>query len=132
VSIGNAGQIIDSLFVDNLHLSALGEYYLSLVSYASVYRRSPVGAWAPANVSAQQANALQNLAWQSVSNYYNSASEPSMEQCQALMRDEVCNAYANHSGNTAVAGSCSYRFSEQAQSNPFYYDAASDSGFWFR
>jgi hypothetical protein len=131
VSIGNAGQIIDRLFVDNLHLSPLGEYYLSLVSYASVYRRSPVGAWAPSNVSAEQAGALQNLAWQSVSNYYNTASEPSMSQCQALMRDQVCSAYANYAGNPGVAAGCIDRFAQQAQNNPFYYNAASDNGFWF-
>jgi hypothetical protein len=131
VSIGSAGQIIDRLFTDSLHLSALGEYYLSLVSYASVYRRSPVGAWAPSYVTAEQANALQSVAWQSVSNYYNSASVPSMEQCQAVMRDQVCSAYANYSGNLGVAGNCSGLFTQQAQSNPFYYSAASDNGYWF-
>ena len=93
--------------------------------------RSPLGAWAPSGVSAEQANALQNLAWQSVSNYYNSASTPSMDQCQAVMRDEVCNAYASYSGNTGVAAGCIGRFTQQAQTNPFYYSAASDSGYWF-
>ena len=132
VSTGNAAQTIDRLFTDSLHLSPLGEYYLSLVTYASVYRRSPVGAWAPSNVTAEQASALQNLAWQSVSNYYNTASVPSMDQCQAVMRDQVCSAYANYSGNTGVASSCSARFTEQAQSNPFYYSAASDYGYWFQ
>jgi hypothetical protein len=131
VSVGNAGQIIDRLFVDSLHLSPLGEYYLSLVSYASVYRRSPVGAWAPSNVTAEQAGALQNLAWQSVSNYYNNATTPSMDSCQAVMRNEVCTAYANYSGNAGVAAGCSDRFAQQAQNNPFFYSAASDNGFWF-
>jgi hypothetical protein len=131
VSTGNAAQTIDRLFTDNVHLSALGEYYMALVSYASVYRRSPVGAWVPSGVTAEQVSALQNLAWQSVSNHYNSASEPGMDQCQALMRDEVCNAYANYSGNTGVAGACIGRFTQQAQANPFYFDAAADSGYWF-
>ena len=54
-----------------------------------------------------------------------------MEQCQAVMRDQVCSAYANYSGNPGVAGSCSGRFALQAQSNPFYYSAASDNGYWF-
>jgi hypothetical protein len=131
VSSGNAAQTIDRLFTDSLHLSPLGEYYMALVSYASVYRRSPVGAWVPSGVTAEQANALQNLAWQSVSNYYNSASEPGMDQCQAVMRDQVCSAYATYSGNWGVAANCSDRFSQQAQTNPFYFDAASDYGYWF-
>ena len=131
VSTGNAGQTIDRLFTDSLHLSPLGEYYLSLVSYASVYRRSPVGAWAPAGVTAEQANALQNVAWQSVSNYYNTASEPSMDQCQAVMRDQVCSAYASYAGNNGVAAGCIGRFTQQTQANPFYYSAGTDSGYWF-
>ena len=131
VSVGNAGQVIDSLFVDSLHLSPLGEYYLSLVTYASVYRRSPVGSWAPSNVTAVQAAALQNLAWQSVSNYYNTASDPNMDECQAVMRDQVCSAYASYSGNWGLAASCSDRFTQQSQNNPFFYSAASDNGFWF-
>jgi hypothetical protein len=131
VSGGDAAQTIDRLFTDSLHLSPLGEYYMALVSYASVYRRSPVGASAPYGVTAEQAYALQNQAWQSVSNYYNSQSVPGMEQCQAVMRDEVCSAYANYSGNWGVGAICSDRFSQPAQSNPFYFDAASDYGYWF-
>jgi hypothetical protein len=132
VSSGNAGQTVDRLFTDSLHLTPLGEYYLSLVSYASVYRRSPVGAWAPSGVTAEQAAALQNVAWQSVSRYYNSAATPSMDQCQAVMRDQVCNAHASYSGNASAASSCVARFAQSSQSNPFYYSAATDAGYWFR
>lgn len=131
VSSGNAGQTVDRLFTDSLHLSPLGEYYLSLVSYASVYRRSPVGAWAPSGVTAEQASALQNVAWQSVSNYYNNASVPSMEQCQAVMRDQVCNAYASYAGNPGAGSSCVARFGQSSPSNPFFYSAATDAGYWF-
>jgi hypothetical protein len=74
---------------------------------------------------------LQNQAWQSVSNHYNSESVPGMEQCQALMRDQVCSAYANYAGNWGVAANCSDRFSQQAQTNPFYFNAATDYGYWF-
>jgi hypothetical protein len=130
VSTGDAALTIDRLFTDALHLSPLGEYYLSLVTYASVYRRSPVGAWAPADVTAEQASALQNVAWQSVSNHYNTAGEPSMDQCQAAMRDQVCSAYANYSGNTGVAATCGARFSQQDQGNPFFYGAETDQGYW--
>ena len=131
VSTGNAAQTIDRLFTDSLHLSPLGEYYLSLVTYASVYRRSPVGAWAPSNVTAEQASALQNLAWQSVSNYYNTASVPSMDQCQAVMREQYCSTFAAYKNQPGMLGTCLGRFSEQSQNNPFYYNADSDAGHWF-
>ncbi len=130
LSGGGAGATVDRLFTDGVHLTTLGEYYLSLVSYASVYRRSAAGAWAPAGVTAEQAGSLQKLAWQAVSNHYNNAATPGMDQCQALMRNEVCTAYANYSGNPGLASSCSARFSEQSQNNPFYY-GGNDSGYWF-
>ncbi len=130
ISGGGAGATVDRLFTDSLHLTNVGEYYLALVSYASVYRRSPVGAWVPAGVTAEQAGSLQNFAWQAVSNHYNNATTPNMDQCQALMRNEVCAAYANYSGNPGLASGCSARFSEQSQNNPFYY-GGNDSGYWF-
>jgi hypothetical protein len=130
ISGGGAGATVDRLFTDSLHLTPVGEYYLSLVSYASVYRRSPVGAAVPYGVTAEQASSLQNIAWQAVSNHYNNASVPSMDQCQAAMRDQVCSAYANYSGNPGLAGGCSARFSEQSQNNPFY--GGNDSGYWFQ
>jgi hypothetical protein len=130
ISGGGAAATVDRLFYDSLHLTPLGEYYLALVSYASVYRRSPVGAAVPSGVTAEQASGLQNLAWQAVSNYYNNASAPNMDQCQAAMRNEVCSAYANYSGYYGVAASCSARFSEQSQNNPFY--GGNDAGYWFQ
>jgi hypothetical protein len=132
ISAGSAAATVDQLFTDALHPSALGEYYLSLVTYASVYRRSPVGAWAPQGVTAQQAAALQQMAWQSVSNHYNAnATEPSPSQCQAAMREQVCTAYASYSGNPNNAAGCIARFGEASQNNPFHYDAASDRAYWF-
>jgi hypothetical protein len=107
-----------------------GVYYMALVSYASVYRRSPVGAWAPAEVSAQQARALQDIAWQSVANHYNSASTPSMSQCQATMREQYCSAFASYKGGTGMLSGCIGRFTEQTQNNPLYYSAGSDAGYW--
>ncbi len=96
-----------------------------------MYRRSPVGAWAPSGVTAEQATALQNVAWQSVSNHYNSATTPSMEQCQAVMREQVCSAFASYSGYSGVAAVCGARFTQQDRGNPFYYSAAADAGYWF-
>jgi hypothetical protein len=43
ISAGSAAATVDRLFTDALHLSPLGEYYMSLVSYASLYRRGAEG-----------------------------------------------------------------------------------------
>jgi hypothetical protein len=131
ISGGSVRETMDRLFSDDVHLTRIGAYYMALVSYSSIYRRSPVGAWAPADVTAQQARALQDIAWQSVANHYNSAGTPSMSQCQAVMREQYCSAFASYKGDPGMQGGCISRFSQQTQQNPFYYDAGSDAGYWF-
>jgi hypothetical protein len=131
VSGGSTRQTMDRLFSDNVHLTPTGAYYMALVTYASVYRRSPEGAWAPSQVTAEQARSLQQVAWQSVAGHYSSASTPSMSQCQAVMREQYCSAYGAYKGGSGMVGGCVNFFSAQSQDNPFYYNAASDSGYWF-
>lgn len=53
---------LDSLFVDDVHLTRLGNYYIALVTFAYMFRKSPVGAWHPADVNIEQAKALQDVA----------------------------------------------------------------------
>jgi hypothetical protein len=130
ISGGSVRQTMDRLFSDDVHLTSLGSYYMALVTYASVYRRSPVGAWVPSGVSAEQARSLQQTAWQSVSSHYNGATTPSMQQCQALMREQYCSAFAAYKGGSGFVERCVGRFSEQSQNNPFYYNAGGDAAYW--
>lgn len=53
---------IDSLVSDDVHLTRLGNYYIALVTFAFTFRHSVQGAWHPAAITAQQANALQTVA----------------------------------------------------------------------
>jgi hypothetical protein len=130
ISGGGTRQTMDRLFSDNVHMTPTGAYYMALVTYASVYRRSPVGAWAPAGVTAEQARSLQQVAWQSVADHYNGASTPSMSQCQAVMREQYCSAFDAYKGG-GTASNCISRFSAQNQDNPFYYNASTDAAYWF-
>lgn len=132
ISGGSAAATHDRLFSDDVHLKPLGAYYMALVTYASVYRRSPAGAWAPPEVSAEQAQSLQQVAWQSVANYYNSAPSRSMAECQSLMVNQVCPAfvsYKNMGGD--YQNYCASRFSVQSQDNPFWFDWGSDAWYWY-
>jgi hypothetical protein len=127
----NVRQTVDRIFNDDVHLTPLGIYYMALVNYASVYRRSPVGAWAPAGVTTTQAQSLQTVAWQAVSNHFNTFTAPDLEQCRAAMRDTVCAAYFNISSRPDQIGICSRIFSDMTQRNPFYFNASTDSSYWF-
>ena len=126
---GTVRQTMDRIFLDNVHLNPVGIYYMALVNYASVYRRSPVGAWAPAGVTSEQKNSLQALAWQAVSSHFNNYREPDLAQCRQIMVNSVCPAFWKFAKLDGKA--CSEPFSDQAQSNPFYFDASTDRGYWF-
>ena len=64
---------INHFFIDDIHLNDLGNYYIALVQYATIYRSSPAGAAVPktlaASLTAAQALQLQQMAWNVVSEY---------------------------------------------------------------
>jgi hypothetical protein len=59
------------MFYDNVHPGDAGRYLLCMTWYAAFYGESPVGKMPPlhANLTAEQAAALQQLAWEVVKNY---------------------------------------------------------------
>ena len=72
-TIGWTPEGINHFFIDDIHLNDLGNYYIALVHYATIYRSSPAGAAVPQNLAssltAAQALELQQMAWNVVSNY---------------------------------------------------------------
>ncbi|NJN00886.1 MAG: hypothetical protein HC793_04870 [Aquincola sp.] len=54
-----------------------------------------------------------------------------MSQCQAVMREQYCSAFGAYTGASGNVGNCISRFSMQNQDNPFYFNAATDSAYWF-
>jgi hypothetical protein len=131
VTGANVAETVNRLFTDDVHLTNLGIYYMALVNYGSVYRRSPVGAWAPSGVNAAQAQALQTIAWQAVTNHYNNFTPPDLAQCRTVMRDAVCPAFFNFTGRPEQAGQCMNFFTATTQNNPFYFNASTDRNYWF-
>jgi hypothetical protein len=53
------GVTVASLFRDDVHLSALGAYFMALVVYTELFERSPVGAAVPQGLDTTAARALQ-------------------------------------------------------------------------
>ena len=53
---------------DDIHPSWLGVYFVALVHFATLYRRSPIGLPAPADLPPPAAEHLQRLVWDVVSN----------------------------------------------------------------
>ncbi len=54
--------------IDDIHASQYGIYFVTMVQYATIYRRSPVGLPAANGVSANVARLMQEIAWNVVVN----------------------------------------------------------------
>jgi hypothetical protein len=68
----------EPLFRDQVHLSPLGNYFIGLVQFATIFRRSPIGATTTVrnesgdvvvDVPAETARELQRIAWETVTSY---------------------------------------------------------------
>lgn len=137
---------VNSIVKDDVHLQPLGIYYVSLVTYASVYQRAPRDAWHPDTVTPAQAKALQDFSWAFVSRYYEAYRPLTLAECrERLMSAEglsplwqyIRQAYwkdigALHSYVRYLRRLVRSRslFSAETHENPFYYDAQSDQSYW--
>jgi hypothetical protein len=146
LTAATTGQTLDRLFVDDVHLTDLGVYYVALVTYASIYHQSPVGAWAPADVNPSLAQRLQTIAWRFVARDSASSMRSAPDDCPAYIRDfaGVYLAYKRDAGwlgenpvwNYAqwlrFSIGWRYKLSRSDDRNPLYYDAGSDRAYWLR
>ncbi|HEY8945160.1 MAG TPA: hypothetical protein VIM73_12905, partial [Polyangiaceae bacterium] len=67
ITLQSDSETVSSLIEDRVHLTPLGAYYISLVTYSSIFQRPPLGAWAPDGVTPVQAKSLQETAWNFIS-----------------------------------------------------------------
>jgi hypothetical protein len=147
ISGASVRQTMDRLFRDDVHLTSLGTYYAALVSYAGVYRRSPVGAWAPPDVDAEQAKVLQTIAWAFVRDYSKEQRGGSLETCRAFVKDEFVYTFWSYMRDTywrpesnAITAYAKwlqhlvrwrYRLGRDDDDNPLYYNAVRDRSYWY-
>lgn len=121
---GTTSQKMDLIFNDNVHLTPLGVYYAALVTYAAVFRDSPVGAAVPQGVAAEPAADLQQLAWDFVRDYYTAPEfgPHTMDECRAFISGQVCASFWTLLGNPGNIAGCEGHFADpdaQNGQNPF-------------
>lgn len=131
IAAAGSPDALNRIFTDNVHLTPMGSYYMSLVTYAAIFERSPVGGFRPAEVSEAQARVLQALAWEFVSQFYARYSEPSLEECNAQTMPQVCRSYFGLRNKAGQIGSCIDFFKPENAENPMRFNAASDRRYWF-
>lgn len=121
---GTTPERMNAIFNDNVHLTPLGVYYAALVTYAAVFRSSPVGAVVPLGVDAQPAADLQQIAWDFVRAYYTApgSGQHSMEECRSFVSETVCESFWTVLGDPGKIANCQSHFLDPNAnngSNPF-------------
>jgi len=119
---GTTPQKLDRIFSDNVHMTPLGVYYLALVTYASIFRASPVGAAVPEGVDAAPAGDMQTIAWDFVRAYYSQPTpgEHTMEECRSFISQNVCASFWTVLNSPDQIASCQNDFANaSAEQNPF-------------
>jgi hypothetical protein len=84
---------MDALFEDDVHVTDLGGYFVSLVTYSIVYRRNPVGAAAPPSITSGTALALQEFAWNFVQRHYAGYKPLSLDECRKYVVERFNSLY---------------------------------------
>jgi hypothetical protein len=147
VEAADAGKVpgvtVERLFKDDVHPTPMGSYFLALVVYSAMYRKSPAGVWAPPGMAAATAAALQAAAWRSAER---AAPATDLATCQNYIRGPFLATYLAYQRDTvwrangvvaAYAKWLRHRiewarfFAPGRRGNPFRYDAATDRNYWF-
>ncbi len=114
---GTTAQKLNMLFIDNVHMTQLGMYYMALVTYAATYGKSPVGAAIPSGLNETAAAAIQPIEWNYIHGYYNRANPGvrTMNECRTHIASNVCSSYWTLKGDTQKIPGCQNFF---GNSNP--------------
>lgn len=137
LSGGSPREVMRRLFTDQVHPTRVGMHFLALVSFATIYGRSPVGAAVPRDLDASLVRELQALAWEVVERY-RTRRAPDLAACRAYVRDSFCAAFLDylpprHPGERqSTLARCADRFGDQSSGGPFTFDRARDSVYWLR
>lgn len=138
-------RMMDRLFLDQVHLTPLGAYYMALSVYAATSGRSPVGAWAPHGIDSSLALALQKTAWEAVSAEQATRKLLPLDQCAPYMAAFEATYFAHmRDYHWAQQGDSirldyrrwrnrlqwKWRLWTEFDNDPFRYEAETDKAHW--
>ena len=117
---GSNVEKLNQIFSDNVHLTSTGMYYVALVTYAAVFRKSPIGSAAPVGMNSTLATSLQTIAWNYVNTYYGQTAPgvQTMANCRAAA-STYCNSFWTLKGETNNITGCTNFFGSNSSGSPF-------------
>ena len=142
ISASSSQETLKRIFIDDVHPTRLGLYYIALLNYISVSGRTPDRPWRPDFVSEEQAKNLLEIAL-SFNEERNATYRPlSMQECSRHMADTFCEAWNSYvpggKWGAIRVNDCVPFFSQQTAErgrfdveNPFVFDQTVDKKYWF-
>ncbi len=146
ISAGSVEATVSRLVADDVHLTPMGSYYISLVTYAYLFDRSPAGAWVPKEIDLKSGQALQALAWDVVQSERAARQTMTLADCQAALQGQFIATYWAYVRDAAWRRELNpahawvrwvkhralwhWQFRSGGSSNPFRYDAKHDRDYW--
>lgn len=146
ITRGSVRETVDGLINDVVHATEAGVYFVSLVTYASIFRRSPVGAESPQTVPPEIAATLQRFAWDFVSRYYANYRPPTLAECRRIVPEEFSPIYWEYIHDTYFVNETNalnarlrwarfrlewgWKLTREDARNPFWFDPKTDAGYW--
>ena len=130
---------MDALFIDDVHPTKLGLYYVALATFVGTTGQSAVGAWHPNTMSPEEAEALQKIVDEFFEQRKTSYEQPDLAACRRLMADSFCEQWNAYVPNEWVGPShdCVQYFDRESYvtelfdtANPLYFDPAKEDGYW--
>ena len=147
VTLGTVRETVDSLVKDNVHLTETGSYFAALVTYSTLFAKSPEGAWGPANVRPATASALQRAAGTITANYLRTNKPLTLEQCKETLLKSFIQQYWGYTRDAIwqkeqnfvqryfrwarFVVEWQWRIRRSTNENPLHLDQASDRDYWF-
>lgn len=98
ITLTTVRSTVDSLVSDDVHLTPLGNYYISLVTFALIFGHPVQGAWQPTGITAQQAAVLQAVADAFVQ--LPQAPTKSLEACRSYVKWSFMWTYLGYTNRT--------------------------------
>ena len=95
---GTTSERMDMIFDDDVHLTALGSWFTGAATYAGIFRKSPLGVEPPAGIPKATADAVAEIAWAYMEDYYGEPDSGvrSMQECRDILTNGFCKIFYEH------------------------------------
>jgi hypothetical protein len=146
LSAASPQATVERLVRDDVHLTPLGSYFISLAVVATLFERSPLGAAVPDGLDERAARVLQQQAWPLVQQEKAQRRAVTLDACRERLLPRFIGLYSNylrdavltpqsgalraHAQSLKWRAQWQWQLRSNAKNHPLRHDAATDPEYW--